>query len=120
MAVLATWKKGINDIPGEPVMLPEKIKWTPRVNMQEVINLKKEVKNSKEHPTPYQVDLLRYYQWKHVNDVLSHPLHESYQAKIIKNFKWDDKEKIFTKPFARSDTRLKNYPYRKRPIVESK
>jgi len=52
--------------------------------------LKKEVKNSKGHPTPYQVDLLRYYQWKHVNDVLSHPLDESYQAKVIENFNWDD------------------------------
>ena len=74
-------------------------------------------------PTPYQVDLLRYYQWKHVNDVLSHPLHESYQAKIIENFKWDDwidKEKTLSNPFKRSDTRLKNYPYREKPIVESK
>ena len=123
VAVLASWKKGINNIPGEPVVLPGKIKWTPKVNMQEVINLKKEVKNSKGHPTPYQVDLLRYYQWKHVNDVLSHPLHESYQAKIIENFKWDewiDKEKTFTKPFERGDIRLKNYPYRKAPIVELK
>ncbi len=123
VAVLATWKKGINNIPGEPVVLPKKIKWTPKFNMQEVIDLKTEVKNSKGHPTPYQVDLLRFYQWKHVNDVLNHPLHDSYQAKIIKNFKWDewvDKEKTFTKPFARADTRLKNYPYRKSPIVETK
>jgi len=123
VAVLATWKKGINNIPGEPVVLPGKITWKPVVNMQEVIKLKKEVKNAKGHPTPYQVDLLRYYQWKHVNDVLSHPLQDSYQAKIIKNFKWADwvdKENTFTKPFARSDTRLKNYPYRKTPIVELK
>lgn len=121
VAVLATWKKGINNIPGEPVVLPGKINWTPKVNMQDVIELKKEVKNSKGHPTPYQVDLLRYYQWKHVNDVLSHPLDESYQAKVIENFNWDDwvdKEKTFTSPFNRSDTRLKNYPYRKAPVVD--
>jgi formylmethanofuran dehydrogenase subunit E len=123
VAVLATWKKGINNIPGEPVVLPGKIKWTPKVNMQDVIDLKKEVKNSKGHPTPYQVDLLRYYQWRHVNDVLSHPLDESYQAEIIENFNWDDwvdKEKTFSSPFVRSDTRLKNYPYRKAPIVDIK
>lgn len=123
MAVLATLKKGINNIPGEPVVLPEKIKWTPKVNMQEVMDLKSEVKNSKGQPSPYQVDLLRYYQWQHVNDILNHPLHESYQAKIIENFNWDnwvDKEKMVSSPFKRSDTRLKNYPYRVKPIVDVK
>jgi formylmethanofuran dehydrogenase subunit E len=123
VAVLGTWKKGINNIPGEPVVLPGEINWTPKVNMQDVIDLKKEVKNSKGHPTPYQVDLLRYYQWKHVNDVLSHPLHESYQAKVIENFKWEDwadDTKTIAKPFGRSDIRLKNYPYRDRPVLEKK
>lgn len=123
MAVLATLKKGINNIPGEPVVLPEKIEWTPKVNMQEVMDLKSEVKNSKGEPTPYQVDLLRYYQWQHVNDILSHPLHDSYQAKIIENFNWDDwvdKGKMVSSPFTRSDTRLKNYPYREKPIVDVK
>jgi formylmethanofuran dehydrogenase subunit E len=123
VAVLATWKKGINNIPGEPVVLPGKIEWTPKVNMQDVIELKKEVKNSKGHPTPYQVDLLRYYQWEHVNDILSHPLHDSYQAKVIENFNWDDwvdKDKSFSSPFQRSDTRLKNYPYRKTPVMDMK
>lgn len=121
MAVLATLKKGINNIPGEPVVLPEKIEWTPKVNMQEVMDLKSEVKNSKGEPTAYQVDLLRYYQWQHVNDILSHPLHDSYQAKIIENFNWDDwvdKGKMVSSPFTRSDTRLKNYPYRVKPIVD--
>lgn len=123
VAVLATLKKGINNIPGEPVVLPKKINWTPKVNMQEVMELKKEVKNSKGQPTPYQVDLLRYYQWKHVNDILSHPLHKSYQAKIIKNFNWNDwidMKKTFSSPFKRSDTRLKNYPYREKPAVKVK
>jgi len=122
-AVLATYKKGINNIPGEPVVLPEKINWTTKVNMQEVMNLKKEVKNAKGNPSAYQVDLLRFYQWKHVNDILSHPLHESYQAKIIENFKWDDwadSTKSMTNPFKRSDTRLKNHPYRDKPIVDTK
>lgn len=54
VAVLATWKKGINNIPGEPVVLPEKINWKTKINMEDVINLKKEVKNSKGHPTPYE------------------------------------------------------------------
>lgn len=123
VAVLATFKKGINNIPGEPVVLPEKINWKTKVNMQEVMDLKKEVKNAKGNPSAYQVDLLRFYQWQHVNDILSHPLHESYQAKIIKDFKWDDwvdNTKSITKPFKRSDTRLKNYPYREKPIVEIK
>jgi formylmethanofuran dehydrogenase subunit E len=122
VAVLATWKEGINNIPGEQVVLPGKINWTTKVNMQAVIDLKKEVKNAKGKPTPYQVDLLRFYQWQHVNDILSHPLNESYQAKIIEHFNWDDwadNTKSFSKPFERSDTRLKNYPYREKPVVET-
>jgi len=123
VAVLATWKKGINNIPDEPVVLSEKINWTTKVNMQAVIDLKKEVKNAKGNPSPYQVDLLRFYQWQHVNDILSHPLHESYQTKIIKDFRWDDWADItksIANPFERSDTRLKNHPYREKPIVEIK
>ena len=123
VAVLATWKKGINNIPNEPVVLPGKIDWTPKVSMQDVIALKKEVKDAKGDPTPYQVDLLRYYQWEHVNDILDHPLDESYQAKIIEDFNWNDwvdETKGVMKPFKRSDTRLKNHPYRERPVVEMK
>jgi len=123
VAVLATWKKGINNIPGEPVVLPDEIKWKTKINMQDVINLKKEVKNSNGHPTPYQVDLLRYYQWAHVNDVLRHPLEDSYQTKIINNFKWDDwidKTKTVKNPHMRGDIRLKNFPYRERPIMLEK
>ncbi len=123
VAVLATWKKGINNIPGEPVVLPGKIKWKTKINMQDVIDLKMEVKNSKGHPKPYQVDLLRYYQWMHVNDVLSHPLEDSYQTKIIKDFKWEDwidKTKTIPNPHKRGDIRLKNFPYRDRPIIQKK
>lgn len=123
VAVLATLKQGINNIPGEPVMLPGKITWTTKVSMQDVMDLKSEVKNAKGNPTPLQVDRLRYYQWLHVNDILSHPLSESYQAKIIENFKWDDwvdKDKTFSKPFTRTDIRLKDYPYRDKPIEEQK
>ncbi|MGA7985793.1 MAG: formylmethanofuran dehydrogenase subunit E family protein, partial [Burkholderiales bacterium] len=40
VAVLATWKKGINNIPGEPVVLPESITWKPKVSMEEVMKLK--------------------------------------------------------------------------------
>lgn len=72
---------------------------------------------------PYQVDLLRYYQWQHVNDVLSHPLSESYQAEIIENFKWEDwvdTTKTVSNPHTRGDIRLKNYPYRERPVLEKK
>ena len=121
VAVLVTWKRGINNIPGEPVVLPDKIKWKTKVNMKDVIKLKKEVKSSKGHPTPYQVDLLRYYQWAHINDILSHPLKDSYQAKILKNFKWNDwidKSKVIPNPHKRGDIRLKNYPYRNKPVIE--
>ena len=121
VAVLATWKQGINNIPGEPVMLPGKIEWQPKVSMQEVEALKAVVKKAGGNPTPYQVDLMRYYQWEHVNDILSHPLEDSYQAKIIPNFKWAewvDPALGMSKTIIRSDTRLKNYPYRERPISE--
>ncbi len=121
VAVLATFKKGINNIPNEPVVLPGRIKWKTKVNMQKVMDLKKVVKNSKGKPKPYQVDLLRYYQWKHVNDILSRPLKESYQAKIIKNFKWADwvdKTKTISNTHKRGDIRLKNYPYRNKPVED--
>lgn len=119
MAVMATWKRGINNIPNEPVALPEKITWTPAVDMQAVLDLKKVVKTAGEHPDPYQVDLMRYYQYRHINDILSHPLKESYQTKVIENFNWKDwvdSDKVIPKPHKRSDVRLKNYPFRNRPI----
>ena len=121
VAVLATWKKGINNIPGEPVVLPGEITWKTKVDMQKVIELKKVVKNAKETPDPYQVDLMRYYQWQHVNDVMSHPLTDSYQAQVIEKFKWEDwvdPTKVIPNPHTRGDIRLKNYPYRERPVVK--
>lgn len=119
VAVLATWKKGIDNIPGEAVMLPGKINWEPRVDMQKVESLKKVVKQAGGKPTPYQVDLMRHYQWQHVSDILEHPLEASYQARIIEDFKWEewiDPDKTIGKTHQRSDTRLKNYPYRNRPL----
>lgn len=119
MAVLATWKKGINNIPGEPVMLPGKIEWTPEVSMDRVEALKTDVKKAGGRPTPYQVDLLRFLQWKQVNAILEHPLAESYQAATIPNFKWKDwidPKLTVAQPVVRSDTRLKNYPYREKPV----
>lgn len=123
VAVLATWKKGINNIPNEPVVLPGEITWTPKVSMQEVIALKKVVKNAKGNPDPYQVDLMRYYQWRHINDILSRPLDESYQAQILEDFKWDDwidTTKTIQNTHKRSDIRLKNHPYRERPVLDKK
>jgi formylmethanofuran dehydrogenase subunit E len=123
VAVLATWKKGINNIPDEPVVLPGEITWTPEIDMQDVVDLKKVVKSSQGKPDPYDVDLLRYYQWRHVNDILGHPLNESYQAEVIENFKWEDwvdSTKIVPAPHKRGDIRLKNYPYRERPVLKKK
>ena len=119
VAVLATWKEGINNIPGEPVMLPGKVAWTPKVTMKDVEALKAVVKQAGGTPTPYQVDLMRYQQWTHINDILEHPLPESYQAQVIEGFQWADwidPAKVIVKPHARSDIRLKNYPYRGRPV----
>ena len=119
-AVLATWKKGINNIPGEPVVLPGVITWTPKNDMSKILELKKVVKKAKGNPTPYQVDLMRYYQWSHINDILDHPLEESYQAEIINDFKWEewiDPSKTIPNPHKRGDIRLKNYQYREKPIA---
>ena len=33
-------------------------------------------------------DHMRFQQWQHVNDVLEHPLEDSYQTKVIEGFKW--------------------------------
>lgn len=119
VAVLATWKEGINNIPGEPVMLPGKIAWQPKITMQDVESLKAVVKTAGGNPTPYQVDLMRYQQWVHINDILDRPLAESYQAQVIENFQWNDwidPGKVIVKPHERSDIRLKNHPYRGRPV----
>jgi formylmethanofuran dehydrogenase subunit E len=119
VAVLATWKQGINNIPGEPVMLPGKITWKPKVTLKDVEDLKAIVKKAGGNPTPYQVDLMRHQQWLHINDILDHPLEESYQTQVIENFKWEDwidPKKTITKTHERSDTRLKNYSYRSKPI----
>ena len=119
VAVLATWKQGINNIPGEPVMLPGKITWKPKVTLKDVEDLKAIVKKAGGNPTPYQVDLMRHQQWLHINDILDHPLEESYQTQVIEKFKWEDwidPEKTITKTHERSDTRLKNYPFRSKPI----
>jgi len=119
VAVLATWKKGINTIPGEPVMLPERIHWKPKVDPQEIVALKSIVKDPARSPTPYQVDKLRYLQWKHINDILSRPLSASYQADVIDDFKWEDwvdAGRAIARPHKRSDIRLKNLPYRRPPV----
>lgn len=119
IAVLATWKQGINNIPDEPVVLPEAITWTPKVTMQEVVQLKEAVKQVGGEPTPYQVDQMRYQQWVHVNDILSRPLDASYQAQVIEPFQWDawvDPTKVMLKTHPRADTRLKNYPFRGKPV----
>ena len=100
-------------------MLPGAINWKPKNDMEKILELKRVVKNAGGKPTPYQVDLMRYFQWSHVNDILDHPLEDSYQAKVIENFKWEDwidPSKIIPNPHKRADIRLKDYPYRKRPV----
>ena len=119
VAVLATWKEGINNIPGEPVMLPGRIDWKPKVSMRDIEALKAVVKAAGGKPTPYQVDQMRYQQWEQVNDILDHPLTESYSAQVIPDFQWSqwiDPAKTMPKTITRSDVRLKNYPYRQRPV----
>jgi hypothetical protein len=62
---------------------------------------------------------MRYDQYRHINDILRHPLEESYQAKVIENFKWKewiDPSKTVPNSHKRADIRLKNYPYRGRPV----
>lgn len=49
-----------------------------------------------------------------------HPLEESYQARVIENFRWEDwidPAKTLAQPHMRTDTRLKNYPYHDRPVA---
>ena len=116
-AVLATWKKGINNIPGEPVMLPESIDWQPEVDTAEIRELKRHVKGGE--PTPWQVDRLRWLQWKHINDIQSRPLRQSYQVKVLDEFSWDewvDESKTIPNPHERGDVKLKDFPFRKSPV----
>ncbi len=118
-AVLVTWKKGVNNIPWETVMLPEKINWKTKVDMEKVMELKNKVRRAGGKCTPYEVDLMRYYQYLHINDILSHPLEESYQAKILEEFKWEDwvdPTKTIPNPHKRADIRKRDFPYRKKPV----
>jgi formylmethanofuran dehydrogenase subunit E len=118
VAVLATWKKGINNIPDEPVVLDQSIAWTPKIDQRVVMELKRAVKGRSD-ATPYQVDLMRHQQWAHINDILAHPLNESYQAQVIEGFNWDawiDPGKKIPSPHARADIRLRNHPYRPAPV----
>jgi formylmethanofuran dehydrogenase subunit E len=118
VAVLATWKKGINNIPGEPVVLPEAITWKTAMSTDDIMKLKLAVK-TKGNATPYEVDLMRYQQYRHVNDILDRPLEDSYQAQVIPNFKWaewTDPKKFIVSPHRRVDVDYKNWPYRGRPI----
>ncbi len=121
VAVLATWKEGINTIPDEPVALPGRIDWKPVMDTRAIMDLKKKVKSTGGKPTPEEVDLMRHQQFVHVNDILSHPLEDSYQANVIEDFRWDDWVEPtlqIAKPFERTDVRLKNYPYRSTPVLE--
>jgi hypothetical protein len=100
-------------------VLPEAIEGQPAVDTALVMELKSDVKAKGGKPTPDQVDLLRYLQRKHVNDVLAHPLGQSYQVQALENFQWKDwidPAKATAAPIVRSDTRLKNHPCRPRPI----
>lgn len=51
----ATWKEGIKHLPGEPLMLPGKISWPPKLTTNDIGNLKADVKTAGGEPTPYQV-----------------------------------------------------------------
>jgi hypothetical protein len=73
MAVMATWKQGINHIPGDPVVFPDKIAWKPLIDVQAVMDLKQVANKTDEHPDPCQVDQMRCYQYRHINDILSGP-----------------------------------------------
>jgi hypothetical protein len=91
--------------------------------MQEVLELKKVVKAAGGKPTPYQGHLMSYHQYMRINDILSRPLEESYQAKVIENFKWEewiDPCKAVPSPHKRADIRLKDYPYRGKPAERPK
>ena len=94
-----------------------------RVSMREIEALKAVVKSAGGEPTPYQVDQMRYQQWEQVNDILDHPLTESYSARVIPDFQWAqwvDPAKAVQQTITRSDVRLKNYPYRRRPVDDGR
>lgn len=71
------------------MVLPESITWKPTVSTEKVMKLKVRVRKQG-NPTPYRLDLLRYLQFTHINDILSRPLEESCPTKVIENFKWTD------------------------------
>ena len=67
---------------------------------------RKHLKDAGGNPTPYQVDLLRYCQYLHINGIQSRPLMESCQAKILEDFKWEDwadRAKSVANPHKRGD-----------------
>ena len=45
---------------------------------------------NRDNPSPFQVDLMRDYQWQRVNDFKKCPLEQSYQVKHRADFKRED------------------------------
>ena len=92
---------------------------TIKVDTEKVMELKNKVRKAGGKCNAYEVDLLCYYQYMHINDIVSHPLEASYQTKVLKDFRWEDwvdPTKTIPNPHKRADIRKKDFPYRKKPI----
>lgn len=127
-AYMAAWRPGVNCVPlskvnpiptkywsawpGEPPTPDERIKpitWKPKVNTKRLIELKTKLwQRGKIGISPEELTELRWLQIQHVEEILTHPLGESYQVKRLPNFKWE--KPGYDTIIRRKDIMFKNYP----------
>jgi len=122
--VMASWRSGVNCVPiskvnPEPYELwsaypqpttpvGKHIIWEPKVGTNRLIDLKTKLWGGKYEIGPEELTELAWLQRKHVEEILTHPLEESYQVKRLPDFKWE--KPGYDSIIRRNDIMFKNYP----------
>jgi len=121
-AVMVSWRPGVNCVPiskvnPEPYELwsaypqpktpvGKHITWKPEVSSDRLIELK--TKLEKYEISPEELTELRWLQVQHVEEILTHPIEESYQIKYLPDFRWEAPG--YDSIIRRNDIMFKNYP----------
>jgi len=123
-AVMASWRPGVNCVPisktnPEPyevwsaypqpkTPVGKHITWEPEVDADRLVELKTRLWGGKYEISPQELTELRWLQIQHVEEILTHPLKESYQVKHLPDFEWETPG--YDSIIRRNDIMFKNYP----------
>jgi hypothetical protein len=123
-AVMASWRPGVNCVPiskvnPEPYELwsaypqpttpvGKHITWEPKVDTDRLIDLKTKLWGGKYEIRPEELTELAWLQRQHIEEILTHPIVESYQVKRLPDFKWEAPG--YDSIIRRNDIMFKNYP----------